>query len=413
MERHEHPEFLFLSGIYPEQLYDELTDLKMNGNLQIAADVLQKQIVQGLENLIPTPVTLLNAPYIGVFPRDSKIVQFRRSTFSHSSGAEDINLHFWNIPLFRHFSIYHNSKREISKWVKNHPNGIVMAYALTLRNVYALRYAKRRNKKIKTCMVVPDLPLYMRMSAGWAYWTAKKIENWLISRHLNRLDFYVLLTKYMNDVIKSQCYCVVEGIAASEETLDAEDERLRIVLYTGTLDKKYGIGNLLQAFHRIKGDDIRLYICGRGDSQTEVEQMELQDRRICYKGLVSREKVLQLQSRATVLVNPRQNTEEFTRYSFPSKNMEYLSSGVPLVAYKLDGIPDDYDPYIHYVKDNSIRALQETIEHVLNTPAQERRIFGEKAKSFVREHKNPTVQAKKILDMIERYSYQEEKDNGC
>lgn len=413
MERHEHHEILFLSGIYPAQLYDELTDLKMNGNVQIAADVLQKQIIQGLDNLIPTPVTLVNAPYIGVFPRGSKIVQFRRSTFSHSRGAEDINIHFWNIPLLRHFSIYHNSKREIRKWVKKHPNGTVMAYALTLRNIYALRYAKRQNKEIKTCMIVPDLPLYMRMSAGWAYRTAKKFENWLIGRNLERLDFFVLLTKHMNDVIKSRRYCVVEGIAASEETVNAEDEQLRIVLYTGTLDKKYGIGNLLQAFHQIKGDDIRLYICGRGDSQTAVEQMELQDKRICYQGLVSREKALQLQSRATVLVNPRQNTEEFTKYSFPSKNLEYLSSGVPLVAYKLDGIPDDYDPYIHYVKDNSIRALQETIEQVLNMPAQERRIFGEKAKSFVREHKNQTVQARKILDMIDRYSYREEKDNGC
>ena len=38
-------------------------------------------------------------------------------------------------------------------------------------------------------------------------------------------------------------------------------------------------------------------------------------------------------------VNPRQNNEEFTKYSFPSKTMEYLASGVPVVAYKLDGIP--------------------------------------------------------------------------
>lgn len=43
---------------------------------------------------------------------------------------------------------------------------------------------------------------------------------------------------------------------------------------------------------------------------------------------------------ADVLVNPRQNDDEYTKYSFPSKNIEYLMTGNAVMAYMLDGIPE-------------------------------------------------------------------------
>lgn len=401
MKKYKNDEILFLSGIYPEQLYGKLTNLKSNKNIQIASDVLQKHIISGLDASIPNPIKLVNAPYVGVFPRSSNIVRLKRFNFAHCDGAEDINIPFWNIPVLRHFSIYHNSKYEIKRWAKNHTGGTVMVYALTLQNVCRLLYVKRLDRSIKTCMIVPDLPLYMRMSAGCIYRNAKKIENWLIFRKIDQIDAFVLLTKHMNDIIRSNNYCVVEGIATNSETTSVENETTKIVLYTGTLDKKYGIVNLLQAFKKIQDESVRLYICGVGDSQAAVEEMAQKDNRVCYLGTVSREEVLQLESRATVLVNPRQNIEAFTRYSFPSKNLEYLSSGVPLVAYKLDGIPDEYDPYIHFVTDNTVDALREAIERVLNCSQEERSLLGEKARQFVLENKNEVVQSRKILDMLE------------
>lgn len=393
-------DILFLSGIYPEQLYNELTNLDINSNIQFAADVLQKHIISGLDFSINNPIKLINAPYIGVFPFGSKIMHFKKTTFSHCINADDVNIQFFNIPLIRHFSIYNSSKHEIRQWIKKHSGGTVMAYALTLRNVCSLLYAKRLDKTIKTCMIVPDLPLYMRMSAGYLYRFAKNIENHLIFSNLHKIDSFVLLTKHMNNIIKSKNYCVMEGIATRSTLVCKTDESVKVILYTGTLDSKYGINNLLQSFHQIKDQNVCLYICGTGDSQTEVERMVKIDDRIRYFGSVSREKALQLQSEASLLVNPRQNVGEYTKYSFPSKNLEYLSSGVPLVAYKLDGISDEYDPYIFYVRDNTVEALQETIEKVLTFSKRDRDAFGEKAREFVLNNKNEVVQAKKILDMI-------------
>ena len=158
MKKHECDDVLLLSGIYPEYMYKKLTDHHFNKNVQIAADVLQKHIISGLEASMSKPVKLINAPYMGVFPRSSRIVRLKLRSFSHSCDANDTDIPFWNIPLIRHFSIYNNAKAEIKRWVKDHPNGTIMAYALTLRNVWSLLYAKKLSGSLKTCMIVPDLP---------------------------------------------------------------------------------------------------------------------------------------------------------------------------------------------------------------------------------------------------------------
>ena len=47
-----------------------------------------------------------------------------------------------------------------------------------------------------------------------------------------------------------------------------------------------------------------------------------------------------------MLVNPRPDNEEYTRYSFPSKNIEYLLTGKPVVAYLLSGMPEVYQDFM-------------------------------------------------------------------
>ena len=116
---------------------------------------------------------------------------------------------------------------------------------------------------------------------------------------------------------------------------------------------------------------------------------------------MKRDEILELQRNATILVNPRQNNEEFTKYSFPSKNLEYLSSGTPLVAYKLDGIPEEYSNYINYVEDDSIESLKRKLMEVcedVNGVAHERALS---AFEFVKNEKNAQKQTEKIKKMLD------------
>lgn len=99
-------------------------------------------------------------------------------------------------------------------------------------------------------------------------------------------------------------------------------------------------------------------------------------------------------------MNPRRNNEEFTKYSFPSKDIEYLSSGAPVAAYKLDGIPDEYDEYMIYVDGDGTEALRHQLQRVCAMSDEERRQAGMKGRRFVTERKNPAAQAGRILELF-------------
>ena len=41
------------------------------------------------------------------------------------------------------------------------------------------------------------------------------------------------------------------------------------------------------------------------------------------------------------------------KYSFPSKNMEYMVSGTPVLTTRLPGMPMEYYPYVYFIEEES------------------------------------------------------------
>lgn len=201
-------------------------------------------------------------------------------------------------------------------------------------------------------------------------------------------------------------FTVVEGIADnnsenSERRLDSNPDK-KIVFYSGTLHYQFGIKKLLDAFELLSEPDLELWICGDGDAAEEIRRMSALDQRIKFYGYVSSEEVSQLRACASVLVNPRNNSGEYTKYSFPSKTMEYLMSGIPTIMYKLDGIPDAYDEHVFYIEGNEAQDIAYKILEVMQLEKTERIKFGEDAREFVLREKNEKAQVKKIIELIQQ-----------
>jgi glycosyltransferase involved in cell wall biosynthesis len=231
----------------------------------------------------------------------------------------------------------------------------------------------------------------------------KNTEIKKINKDLDFIDTYVLLTKYMQDALNiDKPFVVIEGISTDAfEKIDdfVFDEKLKTIFYSGGLVKKYGILDLVDAFSRIPNENYRLIICGSGEAEGEIIEASKKDSRIIFKGLIPREDVLKYQKAATVLINPRPNNEEYTKYSFPSKVMEYMSSGTPMVAYSLDGMPDEYDKYFFPIKDSK-DGMVETLKLVLSLPDKCLIEKGIRAREFVLNSKNGKEQSSKIIQLI-------------
>lgn len=273
-----------------------------------------------------------------------------------------------------------------------------------------MKYAKSLDPNIKTLIIVPDLPQYTYINSGRP---VVKIKNLLgkkkvlraISKWSPCVDLWGLFSEHMKDEIRiCKNYFVMEGIA-SDMFKTVVSQRINgnytfDILYAGGLVSKYGVSLLLEAFEMIGDPDIRLVIAGKGELQRQIENIAEKDHRVQYLGEIDRIKLLSLEAGADLLINPRINSGIFTRYSFPSKNMEYLSSGTPMLGYKLDGISDIYDDYINYFKEPTAECLASSIMELKSSYeyAKNKAMFG---KRFVLENKNKYVWGEKILNLID------------
>ena len=70
-------------------------------------------------------------------------------------------------------------------------------------------------------------------------------------------------------------------------------------------------------------------------SKKQLYDYTQQDKRIHFGGVIPLSEVIEKEIQATILINPRPVDQEFTKYSFPSKIMEYMSSGTPVLTTKL------------------------------------------------------------------------------
>jgi glycosyltransferase involved in cell wall biosynthesis len=391
---------IFLGGLFPNEIKKEIED-KSIGVIQYAADALQWAIINGLDSKTQR-VKIVNLPYIGSYPFRYKECKIKSFSFSHRPGANDINVGFLNLTLYKLFSRYYNTKR-ILKNILQDDNEIILIYAIHTPFIKAAVELKNNNPSMKICLIVPDLPEFMNDNEGFMFKILKNKEKKILNNLLKKVDSFVLLSNYMQESlnIKNRPWVRVEGIFSAKEEIDnVEKEIFKTILYSGTLAKRYGILNLLEAFSMIKDEKYRLWICGEGDAKYELNEMVKNDSRVRYFGQISRDEVLKLQKRATVLVNPRTSQGEFTKYSFPSKTMEYLASGTPCIMHNLAGIPKEYFDYCFISEKETSVGLYQTIISVCEKNPLELNEFGEKAKKFILENKSPEKQCEKIYNML-------------
>ena len=176
--------------------------------------------------------------------------------------------------------------------------------------------------------------------------------------------------------------------------------RNKNIVYAGSLFKKYGISKLVEAFTRLNLDNFTLDIYGTGDYVDDIIEISKKNSKIRYFGTVDNEIIKDIEKRAYLLVNPRPSNEAITRYSFPSKTIEYFSSRTACLITKLKGIPDEYFKYCYYFEDESIEGMANKIKQILQKDIKELEEISNNAFNYVNVYKNTQKQTKKIINFI-------------
>jgi glycosyltransferase involved in cell wall biosynthesis len=216
----------------------------------------------------------------------------------------------------------------------------------------------------------------------------------------------------MNDIInvKQKPFLVIEGIYIPEYNKNSSTSFSQniptnkfTISYSGSLFKSYGIKKILEVMNYVD-DDIELHIFGYGEYKDKVVEASSFDKRIIYNGFLLPHELSSQLSKSSLLLNIRNSSEEFTKLSFPSKIIDYMSTGVPVLTTKLDGIPDEYYDYVYSIDSFDSKIIGEKINEIKKIPNNKRIDLGLKAINFLENEKNTMLQTKKILDFLRSYN---------
>lgn len=112
--------------------------------------------------------------------------------------------------------------------------------------------------------------------------------------------------------------------------------------------ERYGAPELMKAFASIPCEYDLLIAGHHGDSLVS------NDSRIKLLGQVNKEDNLAYEAHASLLINPRPFDEKLDQESTPSKMIEYLSSGSPILSTPCSILKKDFEDDINWIEGKDV-----------------------------------------------------------
>lgn len=400
---------LFIGRFYPAGIVEHIK-YDTFGKVGFSNHNFEISLIEGFRQQPDIDLRVISAPMVFSYPHNNRKKRIHEIKYAIDNISVR-SIGFCNIVGLNIFSI----KRSLSKAILQEINVFQGDEVVVIVNTPSLelstalfRAKKKTNKKIRTTLIVPDIPDCLVEMAPNRSIKTRLVEQLNKRTHdlAKRYDKYVYLTEAMNDFyhVSKDKYIVMEGL------IDENNEGIKyqpvkygqekeIILYTGTLSRIFGVIQLLDIFEKLNIENSELWICGSGEARQEITERAKKNPKIKFWGLVDSAQSREMQQQATILANPRSAEGRYTKYSFPSKTIEYLLAGRPVIMNRLQGIPSEYDQYLYYPTDESIDGWVEKLNEIVNTDPLIREYRAVAARNFILAKKTARYQCSRIIDL--------------
>lgn len=393
---------LYIGSICNDDIFEE-TNKRSKVKVSSAPQHFEAAIIKGLSSVPDVELTCVTAECIATYPNGSKLVLSHR-TDDLGNGLTTETASAINLPFLKPTMHARSVGKYIKKWLQE--NKDVKDKCVFLYGFYTAVAEKTfevcKESGCKCFAMITDVPaMVLTEHKGLkGFFKAKSREHAVSIQGL--ADGYVYITRQMADLVApGKPYYVMEVLV--DTAIIKKDQKSvvkqKALMYAGTLYKKYGIDLLIDTYEHL-ATDYELWIMGAGDYEEEITKKAAANPKIKFFGSVSRDEVMRREQEASLLLNIRNPEDEYTKYSFPSKMIEYMLSGTPVLTTKLPGFPADYDEHLYYCEDYSKEGLVKRFAEVLALPTEELQEKGRKASEFVRENKSCEIQMKKMVDFL-------------
>ncbi len=390
--------FVFVGQIIPQDLLNENFD-ELSKMVDVAGNTFYTSLLEGLSDNGAVVYAESKVPRNLKLHKCYKKVQYEFVPYIQNK-------------LLRYITLFVQGWRLLSRHRGKDTIAIfnVLRISSSLGAILACRFFG-----IKSIGVVTDVPGFrvQHKKTDLSTKLADAIGTYLVGQ----FDSYVLLSESMTDVISINCkpYTVIEGMYQlsqryADKDFDYLDKTKFNVIYAGSLHYQYGVMNLVKAVMNSLEEEIVLHIFGTGEAETEIKSIADENPKIKYHGFIRHDDLLQIERQASLLVNPRPVNDEYVKYSFPSKNMEYMASGTPTLLTNIPSLPDEYKQFVLLAQNNTPDDLLIRITECFEKYS-EYKILGEVAAQFIVSKKSNLVQSKKIIELVECFIEEKEDKN--
>ncbi len=383
-------EVTLLGFTVPDQMLDEI--IASDPIMPVQTHTFAWALVKSLR-AVGCRVRLVSAAPVSSYPANRRVL-FRGGRF-RQAGADGRLLGFVNVLGLKHLTRFVSARRAVAETA-----GVLLIHGVHAPFLWCGALAARTDRKVVP--VLTDPPGVALPTDGRVVRLLRRIDVALVRAALRHCSGVIALTGALaDDFAPGLPHLVMEGICDPVYGAVAVDSGPgREVIYAGGLTRAYGVDRLVAAFRALPDPDLRLRVFGRGELAEWVCAQAREDSRIAPPEMLPREALAGRLSRAAVLVNPRPVDQSFVRHSFPSKLLEYLSVGVPVVTTRLPAISAAYDPYLVYAEPDTVDGLRDAMARVVAMPTERRRELGQAGAAFVRDSRGPAAQGARIAAFL-------------
>lgn len=392
----------YFSTALSDEIYDEIVKESNRFKPTFSGVGFDRNVALGLSEQVEiTGVSLYPIPS---YPKFSKL---RKEARSYSMGGFSCSAPYMiSLPYIKEYGYAISAFKAVKKMMRADEENVILISGLYRSLIRPAKWLKRKFG-LPVLVIVPDLPELMITYRNDYSKLRSILNDWDMKRSMKyreSIDGFVVLSSFMNPIVNKfdKHWTVLDGLC-DLTAIDQVEKTVgegRFIMYAGKISSTFGVDKLVDGFIKANLKDTKLVLCGDGDYAPKLRELVNEHTNIEFKGTVSHDVVLGLEKAATLLVESRPVDTEIAKMSFPSKIIEYMASGTPVLVSNIPSFSPEYLQYQYRIDEVSVDGIENALRMVFAHTDDELKILGAAAREFVLKNKTIQKQCEKIIELI-------------
>lgn len=388
---------LYIGYLLPEKEYYE------NDAAHLAAGKFELGLLSGLENVLNDNLEIITAEPNYSFPKGPLLGTGGICVVNDKLCVKKAA--YINLPILKHITLAINLFFKLVGWTMKNRNEQLrtMSYNLDTPMLQVLTCFQKFG--IGYYPVICDLPFYDEVYKGKGLKSKlSQMAHRAQFKYMSKTTGSIILNENIDLDYKLKNSLLVEGGVSenNRKFYSGNNNNKFVIHFSGSIDVFHGSDKLCQLAEMLNGDMFEIIVCGRGADSELLRKTAALFPVLKYEGVVSQERLMELQQTADLLIIPHPTSLRQLRYQFPSKLMEYMLNGVPVLTTPLPGLPSEYLNFVYVSESDSTEDLYNKIIYISKMGKDELKNRANKAKEFVCREKNWDAQAERIISFLGR-----------